>query len=393
MLISLSYLLFSLSDSFQSNRYLSVELTVKKYPTCQEQTRFVYIKMIKCASTTLSDVFRRFGILRNLSFVLPPKDRIYIGWPYPIDETFYRPPAKSSAGFDILCDHAVYNAENFKKIMGPGTVYIMSLREPFSQFKSMTNYYNILNISGVPWNVTDRFSEYLNNFEHYEATYKSHEASPLRYCIPDGFSMMRNLMSFNLGFPTGGFLSLANDKAADSALIYHWITDELEEQFQFVIIVEYFHESIVLLRRQLCWKLQDILFRTSNSLTYDYKLHADPRHVAMYRKWSRVDYALYEHFNNTLWKRILEEDDSFWVEVEYFRRVNIDVNDFCYQLKSTLRSSETLHIDESDWNEAFEVTAEFCQLLNGDLLKLLQTKYEEQLEVAVSEKQPSMKTC
>ena len=60
-------------------------------PACgEERINFVYIKMIKCASTTLSGVFRRFGLLRNLSFVLPPKGKIYIGWPYQIDETFYR---------------------------------------------------------------------------------------------------------------------------------------------------------------------------------------------------------------------------------------------------------------------------------------------------------------
>ncbi len=57
---------------------------------CSEKTKFVYVKMIKCASETLASVFRRFGLNRKLNLVLPVRRRIYLGWPYQITEDIYR---------------------------------------------------------------------------------------------------------------------------------------------------------------------------------------------------------------------------------------------------------------------------------------------------------------
>ena len=278
-------------------------------PVCRERTRFVYIKMIKCASTTLNGVFRRFGLQRSLSFVLPPKRRIYVGWPYQVDDSLYR-PSKSSSGFDILCDHAVYNRSTFRKLMGQDIVYITSMREPFSQVKSMVNYYNVLNISSVPMSASSRFVEFLSNIEKYEAVYKSAYASHERYCIPNGFSMTHNLMSFNLGFPTGGFMSLADDQASDNELVQRWIA-ELDSDFSLVLIVEYFYESMVLLRRQMCWSLEDILFIASNAGSYDYREEDAADLEKLYRQWSSVDYQLYHHFNNSLWRKIAAQVATF----------------------------------------------------------------------------------
>jgi len=308
-LILLSILLFQLitvsklmaSSSEMASYSVEGYRHIYTQPVCHARTRFVYIKMIKCASTTLNSVFRRFGFQRKLSFMLPPKGRIYVGWPYQVNDSFYR-PSKSAAGFDILCDHAVYNRQKFSELMGRGTVYITSLREPFSQVKSTVNYYEILNISRVPMSA-DRFTEFLSNIEKYEATYKSAEVSSTRYCIPDGFSMTRNLMSFNMGFPTGGFRSPDEDLANDNELVRRWIA-ELDAEFSFVIIVEYFHESMVLLRQLLCWNLTDILFMATNAGTYKYREDKSVDLVKLYSQWSSVDYRLYQHFNDSLWRKI-----------------------------------------------------------------------------------------
>jgi len=308
-LLFMSIFMFQLTVVFNlittySNELTSLEIDQHIYvkPVCQTLTRFVYIKMIKCASTTLTDIFKRFGMQRRLSFMLPPKGRIYVGWPYQIDDSFFR-PSKSTSGFDILCDHAVYNRQTLSQLMSPGTVYITSMREPFSQVKSMVNYYNVLNISGVSMSVADRFAEFMYNIEKYEGTYKSANASSLRHCVPDGFSMTRNLMSFNLGFPTGGFRSVDEDLAYDRGLIQQWIA-ELDLEFSLVIIVEYFYESMVLLRRQMCWSLKDILSNATNAGSYEYREENSSELVKIYRQWSSIDYQLYQHFNDSLWRKI-----------------------------------------------------------------------------------------
>jgi len=301
-LITVFYLIRTVSVNDMASSSTKGYQHIYAKPVCQVRTRFVYIKMIKCASSTLSDVFRRFGLQRKLSFVLPPKGRIYIGWPYEVDDSFYR-PSKSAAGFDILCDHAVYNRRTFSELMGPGTVYITSMREPYSQVKSTINYYNILNISGVLMSVSDRFTEFMFNIEKYEAVYKSAGASSIRYCVPDGFSMTDNLMSFNMGFPTGGFRSTDEDLAYDSDLVRQWLY-ELDAEFSLVIIVEHFHESMILLRQLMCWNLMDVLFQAVNAKTYEYRKEKSADLVKLYSKRSALDYHLYQHFNDSLWKKI-----------------------------------------------------------------------------------------
>jgi hypothetical protein len=87
-----SFLLYQLLLSLRIQQQQAVERTIEKDAAkCRTRSRFVYIKMFKTASTTLSNMFKRFGLLHNLTFVLPPKNKIYIGWPYQIDDSFYRP--------------------------------------------------------------------------------------------------------------------------------------------------------------------------------------------------------------------------------------------------------------------------------------------------------------
>ena len=178
-----------------------------------QKSNVVYIKMIKCASETLVSILRRYGYLRNLSFVLPVGKRIYLGWPYEMSQTFYRPSKTRS--FNMLVDHAVYNETIMAQIMPKDTVYITSIREPFNQFKSMFNYYKLALNSKMDSTLMDSISEYLQHLDKYESVYKSHGATKTRYCIPDGHSMSKNLMAFNLGFPTGnpeGSRGLSHDE-------------------------------------------------------------------------------------------------------------------------------------------------------------------------------------
>ena len=353
---------------------------------CSKQVNIVYIKMIKCASTTLSGMFRRFGYTHNLSFVLPPKNRIYLGWPYLLDDTLYRP--KKTKQFNILCDHAVYDRPIMDRLMPAKSFYVTSLREPFSQVKSMLNYYNVFNISGLK--SSNPFADYLNDIERYEAVYKSPGAAKTRDCIPDGFSMSKNLMSFNLGFPTG-FLPGSSDKSEDDQFIQDWI-GKLDSELDFVMITEHFHESLVLLRRKLCWTIKDMLFSHSNTLSYAHRANHDETLVTKYRKWSRVDYALYDHFNKSLWVEIAKEGEDFWGEVEHLRTTNQEVNQFCTSEEPA--SGKVLAVPPSHWNEWFSVDKEFCQHLwdYKDLYNTIQLDYE-QMSPHLSEAPPSKDTC
>ena len=112
---------------------------IGKSGKCTEKINFVYIKEIKCASQTLVNIFRRFGLERQLSIVTPIGKKLYLGWPWPIQDIYHRP--SKTGYFNILCDHTVFDEDLLRSLMEPDVVFITSLREPFAQFKSMFNYY------------------------------------------------------------------------------------------------------------------------------------------------------------------------------------------------------------------------------------------------------------
>ncbi|KAK2157044.1 hypothetical protein LSH36_200g04083 [Paralvinella palmiformis] len=326
------------TDSYRPEKPRVVQSTTPNQ--CTEKTNFVYIKEIKCASQTLVNVFRRFGLERNLSFVTPIGKKIYLGWPWLIQERYYRPSKTDK--FNILCEHAIFDERLMRKLMPDDVVFIASLREPFAQFKSMFNYY----------------------------------AFQDRYCVPDGFHMSKNLMAYNLGFPTG-YLPGQADKSSDEAFIADFLSD-LDRTFHFVVIVEYFHESLILLRRLMCWKLTDLIYLRKNVASYSFKADMDPDLVAIYRKWSPVDYRLYDHFNRTFWKRVAETTPDFREEVEHFDRVTDDVNNFCRDVSAgKVANGSFLTLHDSKWNKSFRVDKGLCETLNAELLKRIQSEWDK----------------
>ena len=98
-----------------------------------ERRDFVYVKMIKCASETLASMFRRFGLRRNLSFVLPVGRKIYVGWPHQIRDDMYR--HTDTNRFNILVDHAIYNKSTMKTLMTPDKTCI---RFSTAEFEAIT---------------------------------------------------------------------------------------------------------------------------------------------------------------------------------------------------------------------------------------------------------------
>lgn len=259
--------------------------------------------------------------------------------------------------------------------MPADAVYITAIREPFAQVKSMFNYYNFQNIIGIRGD--DPFEEYLTHLEKYERIYESHEAAGLRFCIPDGFPMYKNLMSFILGFPNG-FLDGKPDMASNVTFIRQWLK-HIDDRFDLVMITEYFHESLVLLRRKMCWELPDILHVSKNVGNYTYRQNQRPHLVSLYRSLSNVDYILYDHFNRTFWSKIKLQGADFRHEVRHFASVLGNVNTFCNGIINKTTTTATYNVAPSPWNGAFTVGKDFCVLMNLELFDEVKEKYDHSL--------------
>ena len=343
--------------------------------TCRPQKNLVFIKCMKCATETLGTVFRRYGYQNNLSVVLPVKKALYLGWPYPITPLDYRPSAR---GYNLLVEHAIYNGTFMRKLMNPGSVFVTMIRQPLDLFVSTLHYFNVFELA----NVTAKHGmkavqAYLRNIDRYESVYKSPAAAPKRYCIPDGFSITKNLLSHCLGMPMGFPPGRQNIKDDLDAVVRH--IKNLDSEFLLVMIVEYFEESLVLLKRLMCWDVKDVLYHSSNLGSYrknisSHQLTRSDRDLHM--RWSRVDYVLYGHFNRTFWRKVRLQGDGFRQEVLYFREVQQRVVRFCQALTSYKESS--IRFPETVWSPAFTFSSDECQLMVSPLLEMLKKRYDEE---------------
>ena len=196
-------------------------------PKCtKSEQNFVYIKTHKCASDTLSNIFRRFGILRNLSFVHPIGDDYTLKWPRLLEPYMYR--ASKSGEYNILTDHTIYNESYMDALMVPSTKYITSVREPFSRLGSAFIYSHVSDKVKTNASVgSDKLLAFLRDKDYWNEAFK-------RMSIYKGmFSPMKNTMSLDLGLPTGvppGRPNYEDDLLHIQAWLHH-----LSDKFQMVM--------------------------------------------------------------------------------------------------------------------------------------------------------------
>ncbi len=90
-----------------------------------------------------------------------------------------------------------------------------------------------------------------------------------------------------------------------------------------------------------------------------------------------AEYAMFHHFNQSLWHQIAEQPEDFWSEVRHFRRVNRQVQTHCHPICKTLQekpdslgalihyrsNTPVLRVPASDWNHEFGVDVVDCVLM------------------------------
>ena len=84
-----------------------------------------------------------------------------------------------------------------------------------------------------------------------------------------------------------------------------------------VLITEYFDESLLLLRRLMCWDWADILYLPKNVRSSPPQIPEQLRQSM--RKFNAVDMRLYEHFNKSLWDKVDKYGPSFESDLADFR--------------------------------------------------------------------------
>ncbi|XP_029419067.1 galactose-3-O-sulfotransferase 4 isoform X2 [Nannospalax galili] len=320
--------------------------------TCLPRQRLVFLKTHKSGSSSVLNLLHRYGDRHGLRFALP----IHYQFGYPrlfqaSKVKGYHPQSgNTQKPFHILCHHMRFNLKEVLQVMPSDSFFFSIVRDPAALARSAFSYYKL---TSSAFHKAPSLTAFLSN--------------PRAYYQPGihGNHYARNLLWFDFGLPfppelktkranlhlpkDSNFLRLhvlpsgagpgsqildpkvlvqpvttvadghtqpVNTASSDlgTSSFIQWGLAWLDSVFDLVMVAEYFDESLVLLADALCWGLDDVVgFMHNAQVGREERLSAagnnsqtaeDWQLNARARAWNNLDWALYIHFNRSLWARI-----------------------------------------------------------------------------------------
>ena len=270
-------------------------------PICKPVNNILFLKTHKTGSSTVTNILNRYGDSRDLMFALPSVRVTYsFFWPRLFQLRFALAFGRAP---NILCNHARYNKVPMNWLFPKETTrYITLLREPTQHFESVFNFFRLEKRFLGLRNVKSPLQTFLQN-----ATIYLKQAKNLTGLL----TLIKNPALFELGLDTKYHSNLT--------VVQNYIRF-LQQEFDLVMLMEYFDESLVLLKRRFCWKIEDVLYFKLNERMDKHKQNLPVKVKEDIRIWNSGDVLLYDVFNKTLWKMIKEEGDDFFTDLALFRK-------------------------------------------------------------------------
>ncbi|XP_077863599.1 galactosylceramide sulfotransferase-like [Saccoglossus kowalevskii] len=309
--------LMPLSVSRDSGRLHTTQPAPTTPSTCQPAENIVFIKTHKTGSTSLHCIFCRYGYANKLSFVFSKRNtknghirKVHIA------ESVILPPiggaVNSSFKYNILTGHVSYKRATINSFMEDNSIYVTILREPAMQLESHMNFFK--------------------HRKQVMASIQTFLKNP--HTARNTAGRNNQLREFGLSFE-----STLKEAVVNETII------RLDKEFDLVLILEYFDESLILLKHLLCWSFEDIIYLAQNQRTTRETITDTFRHN-VYR-WSNADYLFYNYFNRTLWEKIRQFGPRFEVELAHFRGLLKEHNDQCSMFQ-TNSSKKLVHKSRND---------------------------------------------
>ncbi|XP_005804125.1 galactosylceramide sulfotransferase [Xiphophorus maculatus] len=295
--------------------------------SCSPKVDIMFMKTHKTASSTFLNILFRFGEKHHLQFAFPNSRNDFF---YP--SLFQRSQVKDykpGMCFNIICNHMRFNAPEVAKLLPLDTSYITILRDPAELFESSFHYFG--RIVPFTWTIPgdDKLTEFL--------------LDPHSYFDPEGFNSfyLKNLLFFDFGLDNT--LELENPQV-DEGIRF------ISERFYLVMLVEHFEESLILLKDALCWEMDDLLFFKLNARKGSTVSKLTPELRARALEWNAIDWKLYQHFNQTFWKKV----DAYGrqrmaKDVAELRKRNKEMASICIEGGHAVEAGSIQETDMQPW--------------------------------------------
>nr|XP_012617897.1 galactose-3-O-sulfotransferase 2 isoform X1 [Microcebus murinus] len=277
-------------------------------------TNIMFLKTHKTAGSTVLNILYRFVESHNLSAALPAGPRVHLGYPWLFLARYVEGVSRTGAGplrrFNVMCNHLRFNLPEVQKVMPNDTFYFSILRNPVSQLESSFIYYK----------------DFVPAFRHVESLDAFLAAPRTHYKASAGLrnAYARNSMWFDFGFD--------HDAPAEESYVRARLA-EVERRFHLLLIAEHFDESMVLLRRRLRWRLDDVVAFRLNARSAGSVTRLAPKSRERAKRWCALDWRLYEHFNRSFWAQLHAElgPRQLRSEVELLRARRRELTVLCLQ--------------------------------------------------------------
>ncbi|CAO2630273.1 Galactose-3-O-sulfotransferase 4 [Lemmus lemmus] len=245
--------------------------------SCLPRQRLVFLKTHKSGSSSVLNLLHRYGDQQGLRFALPA--HYQFGYPKLFQASkvkgYHPQSSDTKKPFHILCHHL-----QVLQVMPSDSFFFSIVRDPAALARSAFSYYKS---TSSAFRKAPSLTAFLSN--------------PRAFYRPGGRGnhYARNLLWFDFGLPF--------PPETRSSFI-QWGLAWLDSVFDLVMVAEYFDESLVLLADALCWGLDDVVGFMHNAQAGGGEQRLGAANKTRARAWNNLDWALYTHFNRSLWARI-----------------------------------------------------------------------------------------
>ncbi|XP_022658160.1 galactose-3-O-sulfotransferase 2-like isoform X2 [Varroa destructor] len=251
--------------------FVHLQESVPVHPACDLVRNIFFLKTHKTGSSTIFNILFRFADEYDRTVAIPRIHGNLMNYPKLFQESFMFNYSVINRRVEIFAVHSRLNINEVQRIMPPKTKFITILRHPLYAWESAYDYFRISSKTNLS----------IESFAFNDSAIQMMRGRKISSWF--GF----NMMYFDMGFEENETAEVQAQKAISM----------LEQNFHLVLLAEFMEESLVLLREELCWKLESMVAFRHNERNLSIRIQimsseAEARILYL----NDIDMRIYKHF-------------------------------------------------------------------------------------------------
>ncbi|XP_014681635.1 PREDICTED: galactose-3-O-sulfotransferase 3-like [Priapulus caudatus] len=263
----------------KADQYKNANVSLAQRPSWKRRG-VVFLKTHKCASTSVFNALTQYAVRNQLSIALPLKRKtIFPKWRR-FSRDMVAPLLGDGERYDMILHHTRYDRAAMRDTVASDAAWVTIVRDPVAMFESYYSYYKL----------AQRLHVDLERFMRTPSIFFTRLLSSRSLDVP-----ARNPMLYDLGLDVADF---------DNETEIRQKIADLDVEFDLVMVAEFFPESMVLLKRLLRMRTDDLASLRINGREEASKSRVRSQLAARIRAWNWGDQLLYDRFQRRLVARV-----------------------------------------------------------------------------------------